>query len=96
MRGKRSQLTRWTSQFLFLSLLAALFVSSVNAYTDKVENELKSARDALKKQQSDLESLINNKATQVDKLQSEIDRLKVYLKDTDRALENVDSALKGR
>ena len=93
MRFKWSQLV---AQTILLSLFVAMFFSQVDAHGGNVESDLKEARDALLKQRSDLESLIDRKAGQVSNLQSEIDRLRVYLKDTDNALSNVDSALKGR
>lgn len=93
MSIKKAQLAVWTGLFLFLSVL---FISKVNAHSSGVESDLKSTRDALVKQRSDLEEAIDRKATQVATLQSDIDRLRAYLRDTDHALSNVDAALRGR
>lgn len=96
MSMKKSQLATWTSLFLLLSVFTTQFISKVNAHSSGVESDLKSTRDALAKQRSDLEDLIDKKATQVANLQSDIDRLRAYLRDTDHALSNVDAALRGR
>ncbi len=93
MSIKKSQLAAWTGLFLLLSVL---FITRVNAHSSGVESDLKSTRDALVKQRSDLEEAIDRKATQVANLQSDIDRLRAYLRDTDHALSNVDAALRGR
>lgn len=93
MSIKKSQLAAWTGLFLLLSVL---FITRVNAHSSGVESDLKNTRDALVKQRSDLEEAIDRKATQVANLQTDIDRLRAYLRDTDHALSNVDAALRGR
>ncbi len=96
MGAKKAQLLAWTSFSLILSVLISCLIPGVNAHSSSVEADLKSTRDALIKQRSDLEEAIDRKASQVTTLQTDIDRLRAYLKDTDHALSNVDAALRGR
>lgn len=96
MRAKRSQLLAWTGFSLMLSVLFTSLLTGVNAHSSGVESDLKSTRDALIKQRADIEEAIDKKAGQVANIQSEIDRLRAYLRDTDHALSSVDAALRGR
>ncbi len=76
------------STFLLLQMIAL-------AYDPKVESDLKYSRDALLKQRSELKAAIDRKGTQIVELQRDTDRLNAYLQDTDRALRNIDLALRG-
>ncbi|MCW5823177.1 MAG: hypothetical protein KIT34_10265 [Cyanobacteria bacterium TGS_CYA1] len=96
MSGKKSQLIAWTGFSLLLSVFITFSLSSVNAHSSGVESDLKSTRDALLRQRADIEEAIDKKAGQVASLQSEMDRLRAYLRDTDHALSSVDAALRGR
>lgn len=96
MSGKKSQLMAWIGFSLLLSVLATFSLTGVNAHSSGVESDLKSTRDALIRQRADIEEAIDKKAGQVANLQSEIDRLRAYLRDTDHALSSVDAALRGR
>lgn len=92
----KKHLRIWIGFTLALPVLVSCLLTAVDAYTSAVESDLKSTRDALLKQRSDIEETIDKKAGQVANLQSEIDRLRAYLRDTDHALTSVDSALRGR
>lgn len=96
MGTKKAQLLAWTSFSLILSVFITSTLSGVNAHSSIVESDLKSTRDALIRQRADLEGAIDRKTGQINTLQTDIDRLKAYLKDTDHALSNVDAALRGR
>lgn len=96
MSGKKSQLMAWIGLSMLLIALTSISLSGVNAHSSGVESDLKSTRDALIRQRADIEEAIDKKATQVANLQSDIDRLRAYLRDTDHALSSVDAALRGR
>ncbi len=96
MGEKKSQLMAWTGLLMLFVALTSISLSGVNAYTSAVESDLKSTRDALLKQRSDIEEMIDKKNSQIANLQSDIDRLRAYLRDTDHALTSVDAALRGR
>jgi hypothetical protein len=68
---------------------------AARAYDIGVEADLKYSRDALLKQRGEIQLAVARKTAQIAESQSEVDRLQAYLQDTDRALRNVDLALRG-
>jgi hypothetical protein len=78
-----------------LGLLSTMLFQKVIAFDPHVSADLNYSRNALLKQRSELEGACEMKAQQITQLQSDIDRLHTYLKDTDRALSNIDIALRG-
>jgi hypothetical protein len=74
---------------LFLSVLA------VAAYDPMVVDRLERSRDALLDQKTALEQSDRNLGDTIDELSRKRDRVQTYLRDTDKALLEVDLALRG-
>ncbi len=72
-----------------------MLLQHVLAYDSQVQADLKYSRDALLKQRAEIEAACDSRLSQIAQLEQEIVRLRAYLKDIDRALQNIDHALKG-
>ena len=94
----RAQLrNNWALFSLCASFSGLLFCLqlALAAYDPKIESDLKYSRDALLKQRDELLAAIDRKAAKIAELQRDNERLNTYLKDTEKALLNIDLALKG-
>lgn len=80
---------------LLIVIGACIFIPT-GAFDAAIEAELKYSRDALVKQKSDIESDLERKASQIAKLEAEMQRMRVSLKDTDHALGLIDTTLRTR
>lgn len=80
---------------IFIVLCVSVFLPT-GAFDSKVEAELKYSRDELVKQKTDLEIDLEQKAKQVAQLEMEIQKVRANLKDTDHALNMIDTTLKVR
>lgn len=72
---------------LQMALLIALSTSALGQRSDQVYNSLAKSRDALLDQRTYLQA-------EADKLQRQLDTVNSYLRDNDRALRDVETAMK--
>ncbi len=75
-------------------LITDVFTLGAMAYDGQVEANLKRSRDALHTQKTELENATHRIDTQILELRKQRDELQSYLQDTERALRNVELALK--
>ncbi len=75
-------------------LLTDIFTLAAVAYDGQVVANLKRSRDALLTQKTELESATHRIDEQVAELHRQHEQLDAYLRDTDRALRDVETALK--
>lgn len=80
---------------ILIVLCAAIFLPT-GAFESKVEAELKYSRDVLVRQKNDLETDLEQKAKQVAAIEMEMQKMRTSLKDTDHALNMIDTTLKVR
>jgi len=90
--GRDVWLITWSCS---LCLISAMVVQQVVAYDPHVAADLRYSRDALLKQRSEIAVACDKKSAQIVQLEQDIDRLHAYMQDTDRALGNIDIALRG-
>lgn len=86
-------------KFWILPILIVFCVSiflPTGAFDSKVEAELKYSRDALVRQKTDLETDLEHKAKQIAAIEMEMQKMRANLKDTDHALNMIDTTLKVR
>ena len=90
----RSKPTKtFLSAAAFLTL-AILLIEAAAAYDPRIEQDLRRSRDALLTQKDELERAGNSIDDKVSELQKQRERIDYYLRDTDRALRNIDAALR--
>lgn len=81
------------SLLLFMSLAIGFSLGAMAYYTGVATN-LERSRDALLDQRAHLKQAANDIGTKIDALQRQLDIVNGYLRDNDRALSDVDRALR--
>jgi uncharacterized protein YlxW (UPF0749 family) len=82
--------------FMMAILLPVVIVSMAIAYDSMVVDRLERSRDALLDQKTQLEESDQRLGETIDELNRKRDRVQTYLRDTDKALMEVELALRGK
>lgn len=80
----------------FLCLLLPSFKTNAAAPGDYVYNNLQKSRDALLDQKRELQRAYDDTSKQMDLLNQKLTRIDAYMKQVDKAIRDVDDALRGR